>query len=647
MSSSLATIAFTQELDARSLYEISLEKMISSDYYGAIENLLLCIKKSPSYAEALLSLSECYYEIGEYEQAKSYILQAKKYKSNDANILNQEAMISIVLKDIEGAETIYKSILNFEPNNINAQFGLAQIDIARGKTTSAKNRYLQTLQYSPGNAKALLSLAAVNRDLKNPEGARVAIAEALRNHGQDSQVQYFAALLSKEDGDYTNAVSYCLKALELSPKYLDALKLLSSLYYKTADYVMSEKTCEVILYQNRKDPEAWFTLALSRIAQKNKEGAISAIKTCMSLKPDDEFYRLVYENIAFDFTELEDRMRVTLSDNHFQRAYANEERSYFDQALFEYKRALKIYPYAKTGRERYAQLLKRLGTRARYLFELKFIKELGMADTKILDAIEIYTSILQDTISAKWNIDQFSIRKDRYKISYFFINTSGTQYHTDSDAIITRYFNDICLQSRVCEPLSSVAKVANFAEAYRNARSSESDFFIIIRVNETERDIQIEADMHSSKSGTLLSNFSAYRTGNDRVKNTVKRIQSLIEEQLPFRSIILERKQNTAIIDKGSQDGLKIGDVFTIIKKDSAKLKPDAIQLGYDPRDIIGTITITALDEELAEGTLLKEGFYDMMNISDSIISLVQKKNETVIKDPNFPGLFDLIKQIR
>ena len=49
--------------EARALAAAAEAKLFAEDVYGAVEDYLAAVARNPSYAEALLGLAECYYEL--------------------------------------------------------------------------------------------------------------------------------------------------------------------------------------------------------------------------------------------------------------------------------------------------------------------------------------------------------------------------------------------------------------------------------------------------------------------------------------------------------------------------------------------------------------------------------------------------------
>ncbi|MDR0386867.1 MAG: tetratricopeptide repeat protein, partial [Treponema sp.] len=95
VSSSLFPQSRFQDGSAAFYYERGREYMAAEDWYSAAEALLECIKLSPAHAEAVTSLAECYYELGEYDEALIRIRKARTLARGNMALANLEAVTLI------------------------------------------------------------------------------------------------------------------------------------------------------------------------------------------------------------------------------------------------------------------------------------------------------------------------------------------------------------------------------------------------------------------------------------------------------------------------------------------------------------------------------------------------------------------------
>lgn len=630
-------------------------KAFSEDWYGAIDDYMAALRINPSYAEAMIGLADCYYELGEYDQALSYATRAAPLRKGDLALVDLEGFIRTGLGDLAGARARFSSVLGSAPNDLDARFGLALLDLAEGKRTEAKARFEDSLRIAPLDARSLASLALVALDQGRLGDASALIERALAAHADDARVQEVAAQVDARRKDYASAVFHARNATQLKPESSRYHSLLGTLLYASGDYKGGESVMRDAVAVDRKDELAWFALGQTQVAQGELSDAIYSFDTATGLKPDDEVARLALEDAVIDSSPLEGGLRQRYSDWHVAKGKELEDRSYFDQAIVEYRRALMIYPYSVEGRMRYAELLRKRGYPARQLAELRFLESIGKADRSTLDSIEIYTSLLAGSVATDWSVDQFALPKRPYKIAIFWETDLAVEYHLGSAPVLRRYLVDLLSPSSRMTILPLKPRVDSPGEAFKLAREAGADYYLVLSVQESDREIQLGGELRVGRTGSLATSFRSYRTGNDRVKNTAERLAESLVAALQPKGSILKRSQDSALVDLGSSDGFKVGDSLLVLKKGNLGVKSEGLAPSWADQAQVGTLTITSIDEEVATGTLKNSGFFDTINVGDEVIAAPPPAGKTATTPAasasasasEFPGLFIAIRQLK
>ena len=626
--------------DARDLVAKAEALRFSEDWYPAIDDYLAAVAKNPSYGTAYEGLAECYYELGEYDQALSYVRKAAPFLKGDSGLANLEGFVRIGLGDLAGARKAFASVAGYLPNDLDARFGLSLLDLFGGKKTAARERLEESLRLSPQNGRALLSLALIDSDQGKKAEAQAFVEKALRFHGSEPKTQYVAACLAAGAGDLDKAVFHARSALDLKPGYSEARLLLGGLMYSSGSYDQAIVLMREAVSRDRKNGMAWYTLGMAQDGAGKKADAIYSLKTACALRPDDEIARLALELVVSDSTGSEDPSREAYADWHVARGKEFEDRSSYDQAIFEYRRALRIYPYSKKARLLYAGMLKARGFPGKYLSELKFLKDNGTAEQPVLDAIETYDSLLVDAVGRNWSIDEEALPKRPYRIALMYYGEAGdgpgpaaaganaskgasvsavTSEHAAGRKLVLRYLKDILASSSRAKVIGTGAGAASFAEAFKAAREAEADYFALVTFKETERDVELDVDLRVARTGSPASSFKAYRTGNDRLKNSASRVAELLVSSLPPLGSLVKRSQDKVLVDLGKADGLVPGGKLLVVKKGSVRPKPENLGLTYSQSDVLAELSVTAVGEEASDGTLKSAGFFDTVNIGDQV----------------------------
>ncbi|TFG83132.1 MAG: tetratricopeptide repeat protein [Spirochaetales bacterium] len=606
--------------DPLSLYRQARLLMVQGETYRAVDALLEATARNPAYADAWLALAQCQYDLREYERAIYYLGEAARYGPRSPATLVLEGFSLIGLGRVDEARPLFEGALAVFPNDRDARFGLALLDLRTGRTSDARARLSASLRAVPRDSRALLSLALITRAEGKPQESASYLAEALRWAADDPDVCYAAAVVAYENGDLPEAARLARIAIAARATHARSRNLLASIYLETGAYDESRTILEGSLAFDRKDAQAWYLLGMTQGAASNYAEAEYAFSSLVGMRPDDEIGRLALENLVMAGTKLEDPSRAAYAAWRFDRAAEFERRFQYDRALAEYRRALSLDPYANQGRRRYAELLRLAKLPSSYLAELGFLADLGKSDTALNDALEIYGSLLEGSVGRDWKTDPLALAAKPYRLAVYASGPGGAPYHAGSDLVAARYVRDLFAFSPSIDPSPGIARVDSFSDAFRMARESGADYYLVVRVAETERDVLVSAELRTARTGALVERIDAPRSGNDRVGLAAERIVSRTLAILPIRGTLLSRKGDRALANMGRVDGVVVGDVFLVVKNGGVAIRPDGPGLTWKDTDVVAKFTVTRLDDEACEGRLQRVGFFDRTNALDTLV---------------------------
>jgi tetratricopeptide (TPR) repeat protein len=356
------------------------------------------------------------------------------------------------------------------------------------------------------------------------------------------------------------------------------------------------------------------------------------LETALNRDSDDYIARVALEEIIGAETELENPKRAEIADYHIRRAQAYSEEYRLSEARLEYRRALGLYPYSEEARVGYAETFLIEDFQAKYLQELAVLTRLGMTSRYIEDRIEIYQSVLRNSPARRWNIDQFLIEKDRIPFSVYQIPSQHLLHHPEAPDYLLDAFNSSLLSSERIE-ITGTGAVRNYAEAFRRAREAGSDFFLLVRFQESDRSFASGADLYVSRTGTRIGMISAGTSGNDRVQRTFLRVTNDLEDRIPLIGSIVKKDRNRGLINLGAMEGVNTDSVFTVIKSGSLSSPDNQGRYLYPPGAVLGTFTVTATDDLISVGNLVTDtgsgtGLYDLITTGDTVISTPPEEME-------------------
>ena len=634
-------------------YEKAYSLQKAGQYYSAIEIYQLVLKENKSYNLVFARLAECFYALDEYDQAFDFVEKALSYKQADIELEALKGFILIGLNKNAEAKVFFSKILEKQPNDINAKFGLAEIEISEGRISIAREIYKEILLIRPENKKALLALTIIEHQSNNKKEANKYIKKALKYHGNDEVTSYFAAYINALDGKYETAEAYLDTALKINADYDDALSLLASVLYESERYFEVIRVTDKQIAKNKKAHVAWYIKTLALLKLKRQEEAMQTAKITLALFPTNEVYRMLLEEIAIEALDFEDKFRKELSKYHSEKAEGFNNKNETEKAFFEYRRALKMYPYDLKSREAYAKLLLRKGYPQRYFDELQFIKSIGNPSTKITDAIESYGKILDSSLIKKWNIDDLYLDKNHISLGLFFSKDGSTTFLPDTGSLVTNAIGDIFSYNRRFKINVYTENPTTYTDAFKMARENGDAYFALIKINESNSDLTLTMELYISRTGSLAKTFNVYRSDNDRYSLSIRRLSTLVASSMPILGVILERWQHNVLVDIGKNDFTNDemqNAKFEIVDKTKVKANKDELSIVYDEDAVLGYFNITKMEEDVSEGEIKERGFYDKINKGDYIIMKKTNEKEEVelmLKPKGVSYLLYLIRRIR
>ncbi len=631
------------------LYEDGFQEYEQENYYRAIELYKEALHHSPAYLDPLRGLAKAYFMLEEYGEALHWCEEALRYDKNNLVLKTLKARIYIGLGEYGPAENLFRDVLAVEPYNFEAQFGMAELDIVRGRTLQARLWYEKAMDLQPGNRRAILSLALVYEAAGNLEKAEELVKLALHHYPANYMVQYLAAKHYMSGGQIPKAEMHAKKALALKQNFPEATLLLSTIYLRQGNFENVVETVDELMKTHGDNHLLWYTLGVAHEHTGSIDKSRNAYSKVLRIRPDDEIARIAIEDLVMREYGPEAPERTLLGEYHFQKGRTLQSRNYYRQALEEYRRGLLLAPFSKEGLTLQADVFKAFGYYEKYLSKLLLLEAEGLADTRIRDEIEIYTSLLDDEVSDRWGIRQYPAplgengggedkrilidrSTNRFSVLLFFDGDATQTEHPLSEEKIADYFfsflrekDKIDLSLEEGRPY----RYTEFAGAFRLARESNSDFFLVFSYRENGRAFSAECELYNSATGSSIRSYRVFRTGNDKVKNAVGKLSEYIDASLPLRGLLIDKEFDTAVVNLGRTDGIEPEMQFRIVETEAVRINPENLEFTYPDESILGTFTVTETDELLAEGTLESAIFFDLINPGDTILP-VPEQDEAV-----------------
>ena len=625
--------SFCAEKTASSFFDEGLSAQNDENWYAASQHFLEAVQTNPVYADAWFHLAQCSYQLGEFELVLTQLDEAEKYAKDDTALQNLRGMTYIALGKFSEARTIFEHILKKMPNNVDARFGLAELDLFDGRISGAEKQYGEALKRQNENRKALLSLAVVSAQLGKAENARHYISQAIGYYSGEAEVHYLAAVVSAMQGNLTGAEKQCRVAVELNGNYDRAYELLSKVRFAQNEYEEVISICDFRIARDRNRGSAWYLKGAAEKELGRTAQAVNTWSSGLSVVPDDEIMRAALEVEVNKSVPLEDSRRTEWAQYHIQQARECTRRYDKTGALYEYQRALKIEPSNEEARLAYADMLELNGMHELYLEQLLFIRQtrdsadvqdenlnVSRREVQMNDTIEAYDNLLQDSLSHKWNVQPFYLDKTRWNIGIYYVPSAVNQIHIQNNTVAAEFASDIFTGIASASVLAHPEQVEGFGDAYQKARTRGMDYFVILSLDEGSRDVTLSYTMYSGRTGNKITQNDLYGTANARYASVFRRFRQEILEHLPVRAKIIGREGKTLLADIGRSENCTEGAVFDVVRKNAVQTSSTGGGVSYKDDDILGSFTVTVAGEEISEGLLEYRGFYDRVNVGDELV---------------------------
>lgn len=621
------------------LYNKGLSCQEDENFYQAQQYYLEVVSANPAFSDAWYRLAECCYKLGEFDLGLQYLSSAEKYEKNNSRVQNLKGLIYISMGKLDDAKKIYSDILKKYPNDVDAHFGLAEIELYEGRYSGAEAQYSEALKRQNQNRKALLSLALVCAERNKFPQAENYLRSALSYYSGDPEVHYLAAVVYSMKGDYVTAEKHARIAVEVKSDFEKGYEFLTTILYKQKRYSDVIDLSDYLIRENRNNGIAWYLKGIAQSKSGDSAAAISTWSTGLSIQPQDEFMRFALELEARKTLSVEDSRRPAWAKYHLENASQYKSRYDGSGAVYEYQRALLLNPENYEARRAYASILELNGMYELYLNQLQFIKAhnasaiKGSNLTDLNDEIEAYSYLLSDTLADSWNVEPFYLDKTRWNIAVFYEDSTQSFIHADTNRLAASAAADVFSGVAITSVKTQVTPISSYGEAFKNARDNGYDYFVIVSLSEGQNDLTLNTKLYSGRTGLEVFDKSFYSTGNNRFSTVLRRFRNTVLDQLTVRGKILKRNGKTVLVDLGKAENVVKDAQFKIIKKGCIKTADSGSGVYYSDDDVLGDLTITKGGEEVSEGVISNQGFYDRINIDDEVVLIssptVPKSNDS------------------
>ncbi|MBN1646430.1 MAG: tetratricopeptide repeat protein [Spirochaetales bacterium] len=617
-----------------SLFSQGRDAQAGEDYYSAIEFYKKSLQLNPNYKEPLFGLSESYFFLREFEQALLFVDKSIELDSKNISKKIFKARILIGLGKLADAEQLFNEVLEVQPNNLEAGFGLAELRIADRKLKEAAATFVNTLNYSSNNRRALLSLVLIYDELGEFEKADEYLRKALYYHSGHPQVRYVAGLHYYGSSQLKHSEEQLKTALALSDHFSEAAVLLSRIYVEQGRHEEAKVLMDDIIKTDTKNPLVYYYRGLCHFALSQYLEAMNDMAKVRVLRPDLEIPDIIVEEVLLSSKELLKTYGSRFAKAHLESGIEYQQKHVKRQAEERFRRALQLDENSLEARMTLGRLYKQSNLLAKYAGTLEIAAGIAPDSNEIKDEYEIIESIIEDRPSQSWDINQFSVERNSVNLSLFYTSTPNDLVYQSSEPYLSAFLERI-FEGKDWLRVKKAVHISTFAQAFEKSRNAGTDYFVVLHYSENDRSFQIRSSIYKTSSGVLVKDLYIQRTGNSRVFEGFVKTVDTIASLFPIIGRIQKIKGSECIINLGLADGLETGDEIPVLVKDSVIFSPDTTLIEFPEDAVIGKVKINTLDDLVSEATIIPAGIFNLVNTGDEL-PFSFKNTETYEQRPFF-----------
>ncbi len=319
-------------------YRELLDIYLKADFKDqAIETAKKVVEKSPSDAEAYLSLGQVYMTYQQYDDGLAAYRGALRLSPDEPDYYRQYGQALQTQDRLGGAQEAFRKMLDTakeDETRLQAVASLAQIHMREGKVESLLAEFQSRVRSTPKRLAAYQELGAIYvqagdtaRSLEVLEGGYNAV---------DDKGEALKALVraSFEAQDFEKVVRYFEELIALSGKATAfEYERLGQVYAQLGDIDKARSTWQRIVDEDKDNPKAYITLAKALRQAGFTEEAAAATEAALEKEPHNFSLRFEYaqelagqEEMGKAYEQLQALLDLGPSDADKEKAKKEEER---------------------------------------------------------------------------------------------------------------------------------------------------------------------------------------------------------------------------------------------------------------------------------------------------------------------------------
>jgi len=256
----------------------------------AKQSLIEAVELNPRLLGARLILARIYLRQGEILLAREQTEEALKQYPEDLKALSLQGALKIQEKDLQGAEAVYKRVVELAPDYVPGHVQLGLLYNLSKRQEDALRSFKKAIELDPLQINALRLIVGVHLKNRTFDEALKICDEHKKRIGDHP---YMLALIEDlkgrvylAQGVTDKAKEHFEKAIEIEPNILAPYQALARIYVKDKNFEQAIAKYEAMVDKNPKFLQGYMALGIIYDHQGEKEKAESYYRKALEIKSD-------------------------------------------------------------------------------------------------------------------------------------------------------------------------------------------------------------------------------------------------------------------------------------------------------------------------------------------------------------------------
>lgn len=615
----------------------------------AIINFKTSLQKNKRYNDALIGLGNAYLKTEAFSDAMELFENSLKIDKNNTIAINGLGFAMVGLGRYTEAIKYFNKTISLSGNNLEAHYGIARLYLDMGRKLWAKRKLRKIMRLNPYHYDSLLLSAEIKNNEKRYNEAKTIIEKAINanpdriegyvTYGKLLFLQFLQTghedLLTDSINEFNNALAKEISNFNAN-RYMGYIALIEKDYNKALSYFL--KSHET--FPDNIIPLYNIAVTYERMGdiQKSYDFFNKASKKFL--------YDSILKSHFEDFLVINEFKaghpgRVQLSEYHLNIARKRMKSNLPDQTILHLRRSIMLNPMVRESRELLKDYYLANDYYNFYINEIKDLMRL-YPEERFQEALNL--AILKRRKRLYHNLgysQEDPVRDVPVILVLDFTSDGKISQHFDAGEVIansiTFSLNQFGRMSVVgLQKRLSIARELQFnnnnletaISHVQNLISQEKidkiDYILFGNYHENQYYLSLKFSILNFKNGVVIGDFSATERGHENLPTISLRTARKIFDFIPYNGRILKVEDNSAVVNLGTYDGLKKGDMLL-----AYKYNPDTSSHKMRSKEKI-IFTLTKCDTLVSIATPVNNEHIQYLEVNDTVYPLQKRRAKRI-----------------